>query len=169
VLTLISSAGEVRQSVTVAAGRTVALDIPVYSGWVEIFAPLVLNVVVAGRPPGTTEDARLMLPPGRHVLAISNAALGFTSTVTVDVKAGEISRVSLDPRGAASFNAVPWAEVWLEGQPLGETPLANLQVPLGLREFVFRHPEFGERRVSATIRGDAPAAVAVDFTKSPGP
>jgi hypothetical protein len=66
-----------------------------------------------------------------------------------------------------NINAVPWAEVWTDGRRLGETPLANTKVALGVREFVFKHPQHGERRVTATVRGDAPTGVSVDFTRPP--
>ncbi len=64
-----------------------------------------------------------------------------------------------------NLNAVPWAEVWLDGQKLGDTPLAGTPVPLGLREFVFKNPQFGERKVSATIKAGANSPVTVDFSK----
>jgi len=65
--------------------------------------------------------------------------------------------------GAANFTATPWAEVWMNGKKLGETPLVNHPVPLGKREFVFKHPRLGERRVTATIRADSVASVSVDM------
>jgi hypothetical protein len=70
----------------------------------------------------------------------------------------------VDPRGTVSLNAAPWAEVYLDGQKLGDTPLTS-QVPLGVREFVFKHAQHGERKVSATIRANATSPVSVDFTK----
>jgi len=39
------------------------------------------------------------------------------------------------------------------------------QVPLGTREFVFKHPQHGERRVTATIKATGAVPVSVDFTK----
>jgi len=60
---------------------------------------------------------------------------------------------------------VPWAEVWIDGRKAGDTPMANLQLPLGIREITFRHPQFGERRVPVTVKANAPAAVSIDLTK----
>jgi hypothetical protein len=51
----------------------------------------------------------------------------------------------------------------MNGKKLGETPLMNHRVPLGKREFVFKHPRLGERRVTATIRADSVASVSVDM------
>jgi len=78
---------------------------------------------------------------------------------------GGVRTLSLNPKGTAHINADPWAEVWLEGAKLGDTPLAGIQVPLGTREFVFKHPQYGEKRVTITIRANAPTTIAHDFTK----
>ena len=167
VLTFVSASGEVKKTVRVTSGKVLSLDVPIFSGWVAVFAPIVLDVSVNGKSIGTTEQNRLMLPPGRHVLTVSNAELGFMALETVEVEAGEVRSVTIDPRGPVNINAVPWAEVWTDGRRLGETPLANTKVALGVREFVFKHPEHGERRVTATVRGDAPTVVSVDFTRPP--
>jgi PEGA domain len=84
---------------------------------------------------------------------------------SVDIEPGEVRSISLDPRGAVNLNATPWAEVWLDGKKLGDTPIANLNLPLGMSELTFKHPQFGERRVSVTVKGNAPAAVSVDMSK----
>ena len=165
ILTFVTTGGEVIRSVRVAAGKTETVDIPVFSGWVAVFAPIVLSVAADGKNIGTTEDSRLMLPPGKHQLTLSNREMGYTSTQEVEIEPGEVTPINVDPRGAVNLNAVPWAEVWLDGQKLGDTPLAATPVPLGLREFVFKNPQFGERKVSATIKANANAPVAVDFTK----
>ena len=164
-LTFISSSGQVTRTVRVTAGGTSDVDVSIFSGWVAIFAPVVLDVAVNGRSIGTTEQNRLMLPAGRHELTLTNKELGYKGVQQVDVEPGEVRSITIDPRGPVSFNAIPWAEVWLDGQKLGDTPLANVRIPLGLREFVFRHPQFGERKVTASIRADQPSAIGVDFTR----
>ncbi len=164
-LTFLTSGGEVIRSVRVAAGKTETLDIPVFSGWVAVFAPIVLQVAADGKSIGTTEQNRLMLPPGKHQLTVTNRDLGYTATQEVEIEPGEVKTVNIEPRGTVNLNAIPWAEVWLDGQKLGDTPLAGTAVPLGLREFVFKNPQFPERRVGATIKATANAPVVVDFTK----
>jgi hypothetical protein len=164
-VTLVSSSGEVTRVVKVANGKTSSVDVSIFSGWVAVFAPVVLTVSVDGRSIGTTEQDRLMLPAGRHELTLTNRELGYKGVQQVEIEPGEVRSVTIDPRGPASFNAIPWAEVWLGGQKLGDTPLANVRVPIGVHEFVFKHPQYGDRKVSATIRADAPAALSVDFTK----
>ncbi len=164
-ITLVSASGEVTRVVKVANGKTSTVDVSIFAGWVAVFAPVVLEVSVDGRSIGNTEQNRLMLPAGRHELTLVNRDLGYKGVQQVEVEPGEVRSVTIDPRGPASFNAVPWAEVWLDGQKLGDTPLANVRVPIGVREFVFKNPQYGERKVTATIRADQPAAIGVDFTR----
>jgi serine/threonine-protein kinase len=62
-----------------------------------------------------------------------------------------------------NVNARPWANVWLDGRPVGETPLANLRVPAGEHELIFRHPDLGERRVMTRVEPGRTTRVAVDL------
>ena len=164
-VTMAASSGSVRRSIRVDAGKTVTIDVPIFSGWVDVVAPIILDVVEDGKSIGTTEQSRLLLRPGRHELTFSNRDLDYSSTHTVDIEPGEVQRLTLEPTGSANLNATPWAEVWLNGKKIGDTPLANLKLPLGTHEVVFKHPQFGERRVTTTIRANAPVAVSVDMSK----
>jgi PEGA domain len=168
-ITLISASGSIKRTIRVEAGRITKLDIPIFSGWVGIFAPFVVEVSEGGKPIGTTEESRLMMSPGRHELTLVNQELGYRASRTVDIEPGEVRSITLDPRGEVNFNASPWAEVFVDGRKVGDTPIANLQLPLGIRDVTFRHPQFGERRMPLTVKGDSPSAISIDFTKPPVP
>jgi hypothetical protein len=118
----------------------------------------------AGRSLGTTDSTRIMLSPGRHELTLTNRELGYSSRQTVEIFPGEERVLNIEPKGTVNVNALPWAEVWVDGTRMGETPIANLEVPLGTREFVFKHPTYGERRLTTTITAKAPP-ISVDLTK----
>ncbi|PYR89284.1 MAG: hypothetical protein DMF84_25130 [Acidobacteria bacterium] len=163
-VTLITESGSVKKTVRVEAGRSLSLDIPIFSGFAAISAPIVVEVAEGGRLLGTSEN-QIMLPPGRHQLRFTNNALNYQGTQTVEIEPGEVYKVSLEPRGSANINAQPWAEVWIDGVRVGETPIANVSIALGVREIVFRNPQFGERKLVTTITGGPPAALSVDFTK----
>jgi hypothetical protein len=164
-VTFVTASGAVKRTVRIEAGRTAKLDVPIFSGWVGIFAPFVVEVAEGGKVIGTTEESRLMLSPGRHELTLTNRELGYRSVQSVDIEPGEVRSLTLDPRGAVNVNAKPWAEVWVDGRKAGDTPLANLQLPLGTRELVLRHPQYGERRVTVTVKGNAPTALSIDMDR----
>jgi hypothetical protein len=163
-LTFIASGGSVTRTIRVVAGETTTLDVPVYSGWLAVDAPIVLQVAQDGRVIGDTKS-RLMMPPGRHTVTLTNSDLGYQATEVVDIPAGEERRLRVVPSTMVNLNAVPWAEVWVDGTRVGETPIAGVSIPLGTRDIVFRHPQFGERKLTPTIRAGDPAAITVDFTR----
>lgn len=165
ILTFLTSGGEVVQTVRVTAGKVTPFDAPVFSGWLTVVAPFIVDMAREGQPFGTSEQSRVMLPPGRHKITLSNKELGFSQAQDVDIEPGGIRTVTINPKGTVGINAVPWAEVFLDGAKLGDTPLAGIQVPLGTREFVFKNPQYGEKRLTVTVRATPQTAIAHDFTK----
>ena len=164
VVTVVGSGGSVKRTIMIEAGRSMAIDVPLFSGFAAISAPIVLEVSENGKALGTSDD-QVILWPGHHELRLANKDLGYTGTASVDIQPGDVTRVTLDPRGTANINAAPWAEVWIDGEKAGDTPLANVAIRLGVREIVFKNPQYGERKVTITITASAPATVSVDFIK----
>ena len=42
---------------------------------------------------------------------------------------GKVANLAVDlPKGVVNLNATPWAEVWIDGQRVGETPIGNLSI-----------------------------------------
>jgi hypothetical protein len=165
VVTLISDSGSIKRTIKVDAGQTVTLNEQIFGGWVAIFAPITFDVAEKGRAIGSTEEGRLMLSPGRHELTLTNKALGYSGVHTVDIEPGEVRSLTLEPKGMANFNAVPWAEVWVNDQKVGETPIANKELPLGVHNVVFKNPQYGERKLTATVKANEPVALSVDFNR----
>jgi hypothetical protein len=62
-----------------------------------------------------------------------------------------------------AINATPWAEIFVDGQRVGETPLGNVPAQIGTHEVLFRHPELGEERRSVTVTTGEPVKVGVDL------
>jgi serine/threonine-protein kinase len=67
------------------------------------------------------------------------------------------------PTGLLSVNAVPWASVSVDGGEVGTTPLANVALPIGSHEVVWRHPQLGERRRTIAITARTPTRIGMDF------
>jgi hypothetical protein len=134
------------------------------SGWLRVEVPVPMRIVEDGRLLGTTDVDRLMLPTGDHVLELRNDELGFSTRQTVTIAAGETSVVPVRlPSAAISINAKPWAEAWVDGERVGDTPIGTLMRTIGRHEVMLRHPELGERRVPVVVTLGQPARVSVDF------
>src|SRR4051812_20699770 len=167
--------GTATQDVTVQSGATASLVIPLNapesaapaSGWIAVNAPVDVQLFEKGQLLGGRSD-KIVASVGKHDLEIINDAVGYRTTKTVTVNAGATTTVKVDPpKGSISLNALPWAEVFIDGERAGETPIGNVQIALGQHEIVFRHPELGERRFTPTVTLNAPVRLSADFRRTP--
>ncbi len=159
--------------VSVQAGATASLNAPLAptaapaaatGGWLAVKVPFTVEIREAGNLIGTSESNRLMLSAGRHELEFTNPTLSYRTTRTVQVVAGRVTPVSLElPKGVLNVNATPWAEVWIDGQRVGETPIGNLAVSIGAHEILFRHPQLGEKRHAVSVTAGTPVRVSMDM------
>ena len=134
------------------------------SGFLRVDVAVPMRISEDGRLLGTTEVDRLMLPAGDHTLDLRNDELQFTTRQTVTIKPGDTTAVQVRlPSAPLSINARPWAEAWIDGERVGDTPIGTLMRTIGRHEIVLRHPELGERRVPVVITLAQPARVSVDF------
>ncbi len=139
---------------------------PASSGWIVVACPIPVEILENGDLVGSSNVARVMMASGSHVLDFVNTDVGYRARRTIDVVAGKTTRVPMElPQGALSVNAMPWAELWVDGSHVGETPLGNVPVRIGRHDIVFKHPQLGERRVQVLVRADTPARVSVDMSK----
>jgi len=165
--------GSVHEDVTVQAGATASLVVPMkapqgapVSGWISITAPAELQIFENQRLLGSSRTDRIMVAAGRHDIEFANDALGYHSSQSIQVAPGQVAKVKPDwPQGTIAINATPWANVSLDGQEVGETPVGNTTVPIGTHEVVFRHPQFGEQRITATVTASTPTRLSVDMRK----
>jgi hypothetical protein len=140
--------------------------VPGSSGGFRVSAPIELHVLDGERVLGSSKDGPIMARAGRHELEFVNSVIGYRVRREVDVRAGQISALSIAvPNGTLNINATPWAAVWIDGTAYGETPLGNLSIVPGEHEIVFRHPQLGERREKIVVRPDTPARVAVSLQR----
>jgi len=163
--------GSITQDVKIEAGTTASLVVPLgapknapVSGWIAVNAPTPLQIFEEGRLLGSSQSDRIMVSVGRHELLLVNEGIGYSQAQVVNVTPGRVTPIKPRwPNGTMSFNATPWAEVWIDGQQVGETPLGNVSVPAGPHEVLFRHPELGEKRVRTVVTLSEPAKVSVDL------
>jgi len=161
----------IQRTVTVTPGATTTVMASVAAtgttgGWVQFKAPIELQVFENGQLLGATTANRLMLPAGRHEVELVNAPLEFRMPIRLDIEAGKTAAPAVTlPNGSLSINALPWAEVSIDGKPVGTTPLGNLAVPIGDHQVVWRHPQYGEKTRTITVTARTPVRVGMDLSK----
>ncbi|HEY7497081.1 MAG TPA: PEGA domain-containing protein [Vicinamibacterales bacterium] len=170
VVTVRGARGTIRRTIGVKAGETVSLLVtPVAPstpapGWLSVRSAARLELREEGKLLGTTETDQLMLAAGTHDIELVNDAIGYRARRQIDVRPGETAVVPVElPYASVNINAQPWAEVWMNGERVGETPIANLSKRVGTYEVVFKHPELGERRETMTVTLRQPSRLGVDM------
>jgi hypothetical protein len=153
----------IHEPAPVASDHPLALPGATRTGRLALASPVDVDVLENGRLLGSNTKP-ITLAPGAHDLELVNTTLGYHSRETVHVKTGQTTSLAVAlPNGRLSLNALPWAEVWIDGKSVGETPLGNVALPIGPHEVVFRHPQLGERRQFAVVRADAVSRVSVNL------
>ena len=133
------------------------------TGSVNVIAAIDLEVLRDGAVVGSSTRP-LYLPQGQYELVFANRTLGYRVTQVVNVTNGLATPVRIGiPNMLVSVNADPWADVTVDGVGYGQTPLANVSLAIGTHEFIFRHPELGERRQTVVVRADTRTLVTQNF------
>jgi hypothetical protein len=156
------------RTVQIEAGATASLffggTATAAPGAIAIASPVSLQVFEDSRLIGTSDMDRIVLPPGEHFLELAADSVGFRATRTVRVTAGQTVALSVDlPRAPLSINAVPWAEVFIDGVRVGETPIGNLPQTVGSHEILFRHPQLGERKMTTLVTTKESNRISIDM------
>jgi hypothetical protein len=169
---LTGSAGvPVKQKVVIQAGVTSSVLAPVstatpgpVSGWLAVKAPVSIDIREGGRLIGTSDSDKVMLAAGKHEIQLVNETLGYASKRVVQVPPGRVLSLPIEmPQGVINLNATPWAEVWIDGRRIGETPIGNLPIAIGPHEVVFRNPQLGEKHQAVSVTLSAPVRLSVDM------
>ena len=170
VVAVASDAGAAQRTIAVANGVTkeVVFSLPrstsPAAGWVAVSSPFPVELVEHDEVVGTSGAAKIMLPAGRHDVVIRNESVGYSAARTIDVAPGRVAAVQVSPpEGLLNVNARPWADVLVDGAPVGQTPMANIALPIGPHQITFRHPQLGERTERVVITTKGVNRVSVDL------
>jgi hypothetical protein len=162
VVVLESADGSVQETVDITADHTAEMSQAIYAGWVQVSSAIEIAITEGTRAIHLDERNQVLLPPGMHELKFESRALGYRDTRRVEVKPGETTAISIIPSmSALTVTATQPAEVLVDGERVGETPLTNRPVNVGTREVVVKSAS-GERRFTITVTVD-PVRIDVDF------
>ena len=160
------SIGTANRPVAESATAAAAATTPAAPGAVLIPLPFPVQVFEQGRLVGTLDGRPLPLSAGAHTLRLVNESMGFNAMQSVTIVPTKTTRVDVPtPTARVQLNAVPWAEVIIDGKSVGETPLGNVAVSIGPHTFVFRNPKYRDQTRTIVVSGQAPNRVSVDLTQ----
>jgi hypothetical protein len=157
--------GSLQRRVQVTAGATATIDEAIYSGWLHVSSPIELEISEGSNAYRLNEQNLTMLTPGSHNLRFENRHLGYSETRRVVITPGETTAIAVVPEKSrlSVASSLP-AEVYVDGERVGETPLIDHPVDLGTRDVILRSLTGIERRMTVTV-GAQPARLDVDFSQ----
>ena len=171
-ITVASDSGVAQRTITVSNGVmtevvfSLARPTAPVAGWVALASPFPVEMLEQDEVVGSSGAAKIMLAAGKHEVVLRNESLGFEAARTITVVPGQVISVAIDPpKGLLNVNARPWADVLIDGEMVGQTPLSGVSLAVGPHQVTFRHPQLGDRteRIVVTARGVN--RIAVDLNK----
>ena len=158
-----SDAGSVRRTVTIGIDQPVEVSEAIYSGFMHVSTPIEIAIVQGGRNLTLDDQNQVLMPSGSHRIQFENRRLGYLETRQVQINPGETTRVVIAPSPSRlTVSSALHAEVLIDGERVGETPLTNFPIRLGTREIVVRTAAGQERRYTLTVSA-TPVQLDVDF------
>jgi hypothetical protein len=114
---------------------------PAAPGTLAVSSPVKVDIYSDGQYVASVPTT-LELPPGTHTLEYRHQNL--RRQMAHAIRSGETATAMVTFDITVQINARPWAQVFIEGsrrQLLGQTPLSDVQVPIG-SVLVFENPNF---------------------------
>ena len=162
-ITLESDAGTVRRTIFVREGQTAAVVEAILPGWLAVFSRVKLDIYIGGRRLGSSEDGHLMLSPGQYDIELVSERLGLRVTREIEIEPGAVTAHNMElPNGRLQVDGPSGAEVWIENALVGQVPVADVAVPIGIRRVVVRHPDGREWQRSIDVKLGSPTVVTFD-------
>jgi hypothetical protein len=158
-----SPQGSVERAIRIQSGESSEINEAIYPGWVALTAAVDVTLSEGGKPLKRDDRGWAILPPGTHDIHLDNRVLGVHETRHVVVTPGGTTRLSFEAHSSTlSLTTNEVADVWVDGQSYGQTPLVDQPVSIGVHDVRLRSAAH-ERwlRIRATVQ---PVQVNVDLT-----
>jgi hypothetical protein len=133
---------------------------PAPDGVLEARAPPGAELRIDGR---RMETGAHRVSPGRHTIEVIRPEVLGVQRETVEIEPGQTLRrtYTADEYGWLQVVVIPWAEVFVEGTSIGQTPMPRMKAAVGQHTLVLRHPEVEERRETVVVRQGETSLVRV--------
>ena len=125
--------------------------VAIQTGTLAVSSPTTVDIYMGDKLVGSAPTT-LVLPAGNQTLEYRHQDM--RKVMTHVIKANETTTTMVTFEVPLQINARPWAQVFLDGperQPLGQTPLSEVRVPIG-SVLIFENPNFAGKNYRVTGR-----------------
>ena len=126
------------------------------NGYLSVRVDPSTEVFVDGQSRGVAPLEQIQLSAEDHSLRLSHQDYFGVITDQVRIRGGETltKTYSFSDLGYLQVVVQPWAEVYIDGRYVGQTPLSKIQVTVGKHTVILRHPELGEKQAVVDIQSN---------------
>lgn len=123
------------------------------------------ELTVDGIQVGETPLPEMPISAGEHEIVLSNPNVVGVIRARVNVRGDETTsvRYSFRDTGVLRIVVTPWADVYVDGRHVGQTPLDELDVPVGRHSVTLRHPNLGEKTDEVVIQNGETTVMRVEM------
>ena len=134
-----------------AAAAPEATPTPVPEGVLAAVVPSGVELRINGR---RVQAGTRSVPPGRHTIEVIRPEVLGVQRETVEIEPGQTlhRNYAADEYGWLQVVVIPWAEVFVGDEFIGQTPMGKVKAAVGEHTLALRHPEVQEKRQTVVIR-----------------
>lgn len=134
-------------------------------GFLLVLAVPWAEVRIDGADVGETPLPEIALSAGAHEVELDNPNVIGTIRDRVEVRSAETTRrsYSFELTGQLRVVVRPWADVYVDGRHVGQTPLGDLSVTEGSHAVELRHPTLGVSRATVVVERGETAVLEVEM------
>jgi len=160
-----STQGTIKREITIGEGKTESLSEAIFSGWLQVTAPIEVTISEGARALQLDSSNRVFLRPGVHEITAQNKELGFSLTQTIEIQPGVTANLDIEtPDSTITVKGPDGATVFIDGERVGDIPIVNRQVKIGSRDIRVVDRSGAAYHITVNVT-KAPAQVNVDFSK----
>lgn len=134
-----------------AAPEATPTPVPDPDGVLAAVVPSGVELRINGR---RVQAGTRPVPPGRHTIEVIRPEVLGIQRETVEIEPGQTlhRNYAADEYGWLQVVVIPWAEVFVGDEFIGQTPMGKVKAAVGEHTLALRHPEVQEKRQTVVIR-----------------
>jgi hypothetical protein len=136
---------------------------PPTGGFLALSTRIPLELYLGDQHIGTTQDGQIPVATGQQTIRMVSERFNFSGELPIEIRPGALTSLTYAlPLASIRVEAPPGAEIWIDNELVGSSPLPAIGVPIGNHEVMVKHQDLGERRQSVDVKFGETTELRVD-------
>jgi hypothetical protein len=122
-----------------------------------------VSISIDGKQEGNGSIS-IFVAPGTHTIKLTSKSKMINYTTTIKVESdGEVTKTIMLKKGKLSVSIKPWADVYINGSRIGQTPFPPKELYEGSYNLTFKNPKYETFTKTVKIKADKTTLVIKDL------